>query len=100
MNQIVVEMPPVRSCSARQCAYNVNQSCHAKAITVGDVTNPECDTFLQSGSHNKEANRVAGVGACKVTGCRFNADFECTAESIQVGVKDNKINCLTYAAKA
>jgi Domain of Unknown Function (DUF1540) len=97
MNQVVTKMSPVAACSATECAYNVSKRCHAKAITVGDVKNPECDTFLRSELHNREAKRVAGVGACKVRECKFNDDFECTADSVQIGVRENRINCLTFS---
>jgi len=99
MNQVTVEMPLVANCTAKQCAYNANHTCHAKAITVGDTKNPECDTFLQSKNHSKEAKRIAGVGACKVRDCRHNEDYECTADAINVGLVRNSINCLTYMAR-
>lgn len=99
MKPLTIEMPVVSVCEATQCAYNVNRGCHAKAITVGDGSNPDCDTFFASMQHNKEARRQAGVGACKVTGCKFNRDFECNADSIQVGFADQKVNCLTFTPR-
>lgn len=96
MKKLTIEMPLVSSCGASQCGYNVNQSCHAKAITVGDYLNPGCDTFLDANRHSTEIKRIAGVGACKIANCRFNDDFECTAEKIVVGQAKQKINCLTY----
>ncbi len=94
------EMPKVKACSVKQCAYNTNQSCHAKAITVGDSRNPDCDTFFLSKAHTKHITGNAGVGACKVSHCRYNEDFECTANGIDVGVKANHVKCLTYAPRA
>lgn len=99
MNQLTVEMPLVSKCSATHCGYNVNRNCHAKAITVGDTKNPECDTFFQSKIHNKEVKRVAGVGACKVIGCQHNEDFECMMNAIAVGIVKDSINCLTYSPR-
>jgi hypothetical protein len=91
-----IEMPPVNQCDVKTCGYNVEACCHAKAITIGDGDNPGCDTFFNTGKHCKDGERIAGVGACKVSGCQFNNDFECSAESIEVGFVGNKINCRTY----
>lgn len=99
MKKMTVEMPPVSQCSVTECAYNVNQGCHAKAITVGDDRAAECDTYFVSSAHTRESSRTAGVGACKVTGCKFNDDFECTAQEISVGVAATAVNCLTYAPR-
>ncbi len=99
MNKLTIEMPLVSRCDVSNCAYNVSKSCHAKAVTFGDFTNPGCDTFFDSVSHNKETRRVAGVGACKVSECRFNDDLECVANEIVVGFADKKVNCLTYAPR-
>lgn len=100
MAQVTNEMPVVSKCEIRNCSYNVNNNCHAKAITIGDESNPGCDTFFDTATHNRETKRMAGVGACKVSECQYNDDFECTAESISVGVAKGKINCLTFASKS
>ncbi|MGZ3693897.1 MAG: DUF1540 domain-containing protein [Bdellovibrionota bacterium] len=100
MKKITIEMPIVSKCQINQCGYNVSNNCHAKAITIGDSTNPGCDTYMNSGSHNRETRRIAGVGACKVSSCKFNEDFECSAENISVGLNGKKINCLTYSPRA
>ncbi|MDD4976943.1 MAG: DUF1540 domain-containing protein [Bacteriovorax sp.] len=97
MEKITIEMPLVSQCDVSSCGYNVNDTCHAKAITVGDHFNPGCDTFFEGSKHNKETKRIAGVGACKVGTCKYNNDFECTAENIIVGFSKHEINCLTYA---
>lgn len=90
-------MPIISRCDVSGCAYNTDKNCHARAITVGDLANPGCDTFFDNIGHTKETQRIAGVGACKVTNCRHNNDLECTADSIEVGFSAKKINCLTYA---
>lgn len=100
MKKITIEMPMVSSCEISGCGYNVEKKCHAKAITIGDSSEPECDTFLSSPLHKRNTKLIAGVGACKVGGCRFNRDFECTAETINVGMNHSKVNCLTYSPKA
>lgn len=98
MEKITIEMPLVSSCTVNDCAYNVTQSCHAKAITIGDGHNPGCDTFFELSSHNKETKRIAGVGACKVSTCKYNNDYECVAVNINVGlVSNHNINCLTFS---
>lgn len=99
MKKITIEMPPVSQCEISRCGYNVNNHCHAKAITIGDNANPGCDTFFETKKHTKETKRVAGVGACKVNECKHNNDFECTANNIAVGLAKQKINCLTYTAQ-
>jgi hypothetical protein len=86
MNKMTIEMAPVSKCYASQCAYNQNNSCHAKAITVGDGLQPECDTFLSSQTHTQEKTRIAGVGACKIISCKFNSDFDCSADKIKIGM--------------
>lgn len=100
MEKLIIEMPLVSECSIKKCAYNVNSGCHAKAITIGDIQNPGCDTFFPSEKHSEATKRIAGVGACKVSSCRHNKNFECTTENISVGYDQNKANCLTYSARA
>ena len=97
MKKITIEMPVVSQCNANQCGYNLDNTCHAKAITIGDANNPNCDTFLEANHHNKENRRIAGVGACKVGICKFNTDFECTVGNIIVGFTGQKITCLTFS---
>lgn len=96
--QMTIEMPMVSECAATECAYNVNACCHARAITVGDGTHPGCDTYMSASDHTREAQRMAGVGACKVTACSHNDDFECMAESIDVGLQGGTVRCLTFSS--
>ena len=92
---IATDMPEVAKCVVSQCAYNANDACHARAITIGEGSDPDCDTFFDNASHTS-SSRTAGVGACKIDDCSHNRDFECTADSIQVGSKGSSVNCLTY----
>ena len=92
---IATDMPEVKNCAATQCAYNADDACHARAITIGAGSEPDCDTFFGNSSHT-QSERTAGVGACKMTDCKHNDDFECGADSIQVGPSGSSINCLTY----
>jgi hypothetical protein len=96
MEKISIEMPLVKKCDVQNCGFNQGNNCHAKAITVGDGTNPGCDTFMDSQRHTIERTRIAGVGACKVSGCQYNSDFECVADNITVGFVEGKVNCQTY----
>ena len=96
MEKIVIEMPLVSQCDAKECGYNIGNNCHAKAITIGDYVNPGCDTYFNEKIHNKETKRVAGVGACKVDACKFNSDFECVADNIAIGMIKKNVTCLTF----
>lgn len=94
----VSDMPEVAECQIRQCAYNVSNGCHARAITIGDGVHPGCDTYFKSSVHASDANMQAGVGACKVANCVHNDDFECQAQNIRVGNRGKTVECLTYAS--
>ena len=97
--QVKIEMPSVSTCMVSACAYNLENACHARAITVGHGTHPGCDTFMSNGSHVHDKKLKAGVGACKVNVCRHNNDFECSADGISVGMTGQEINCLTFEAR-
>jgi hypothetical protein len=100
MKKVIIEMPLVSECLASQCAYNVNQNCHARAITVGDTSkHAACDTFMNESHHIHDTKRVAGIGACKATSCKFNDDFECMTETIRIGMVMNEANCMTFAMR-
>jgi hypothetical protein len=95
---VTIEMPQVQDCDVGQCAYNMNNKCHARAITVGDGVNAMCDTFFQATPHTK-SSVLAGVGACKISGCSFNTDYECEAKTIRIGLENNNARCMTYSPK-
>jgi hypothetical protein len=96
MSTIAIDTPVVGECSVAECAYNANNGCHARAITVGDGIHPGCDTFLAATPHSRDTTRHAGVGACKVSPCQHNDDYECTAGQIAVGYAGPGASCLTY----
>jgi hypothetical protein len=103
MNRIAVDMPVVGECSVVECAYNANNGCHARAITVGDGIHAGCDTYLVATPHSRDQVRHAGVGACKVSACEHNDDYECTAQHIAVGHDGHAghgATCLTYLQRA
>lgn len=98
MQTLKMKMPSVGECLIEKCAYNRNQTCHARAITIGDETHPCCDTFLQSQQH-AHALQIAGVGACKVSICKHNEDWECQANSIKVGQGECPAGCITFCKR-
>lgn len=99
MKRICLEMPVITKCMANECAYNANSNCHARAITIGNATQPGCDTFISGSRHIKQVKQVAGIGACKTASCKFNEDLECMADGIQVGMIKSEANCITYALR-
>lgn len=95
--KITIDIPLVSGCKASECAYNIADNCHARAITVGNGIHPGCDTFFSNATHTHDTAQIAGVGACKVAACKFNSDFECNADSISVGHGKSGVCCLSYA---
>ncbi len=91
-----MEMSIVTICEVDDCAYNMDSHCHTKAITIGDGTNPKCDTFCRSARKGGEAETIAGVGACKVSVCAYNANLECLAPGITVGYSEQEPDCMTF----
>jgi hypothetical protein len=94
--EFMLEMPMIEECDVSNCAFNHNETCHAKAITVGDGVTPGCDTFMSASQHVQNTVLRAGVGACKVSGCEHNTDFECGAEGGSVAARDDGVFCMTY----
>jgi hypothetical protein len=94
---MAMRMPEVSECTVTECAYNTDQNCHAMAITIGeDPDDPTCDTYFESDIHGGVQDVIAGVGACKASDCQHNDSFECTAPSIQVGFRQDQVDCLTF----
>lgn len=91
-----MRMPVVNECTAKDCAYNDDQSCRALAITVGDPTRAQCDTFTTANGRGGDPSAVGHVGACKMSDCQHNVDLECQAPGISVGAKQGVVDCLTY----
>ncbi len=97
--QVHADIPEVTLCTVSECAYNTGNSCHARAITIGDGDTPACDTLFCGAEHVHSTKIHGGVGACKVSGCSHNDDLECTASNIAVGLVTGSVNCLTYHAR-
>ncbi|MEG3627888.1 DUF1540 domain-containing protein [Streptomyces poriticola] len=92
----VMQLPVISECSADSCAYNQEHTCHAVAITVGDIHSAICDTYMGADTKGGEAPDAGRVGACKMADCRHNTGLECHAPAITVGYQQNEIDCLTY----
>jgi len=91
-----MDMVRVTRCDASECAYNMGETCHAMAITIGGRIDRKCDTFMSSAAKGGIPDITAGVGACKVPNCTFNKNLECVAPSIQVGHRGDEVDCLTF----
>ncbi len=91
-----MEMPKVISCDVTECAYNMNDMCHAMAITIGDTVHPRCDTLCMAANQQLDTSCNAGVGACKTSRCVYNQGFECMASDINVGYIADEVDCLTF----
>lgn len=94
-----MEMPEVQKCFAHDCAYNLNNTCHALAITISGALEPKCDTYCQSDQQAGDMNGSAKVGACKANHCTYNNCLACQASSIRIGYRNNQCICLTAEKK-
>ncbi|MBB5158436.1 DUF1540 domain-containing protein [Saccharopolyspora phatthalungensis] len=91
-----MEMPLVNRCTAENCAFNREMTCHALAITIGDPEHAQCDTFCSAPVAGGDPAAVGHVGACKMVDCRYNLHLECQAPGISVGYGPDIVDCLTY----
>ena len=91
-----MNMCKVAKCEVNDCAYNQDNRCHTMAVTIGDSTNPRCDTFCQESMQGGESSCTASVGACKVSCCTYNSGLECQAPEICVGYMGDDPDCLTF----
>ena len=94
--KMTINMSVVSNCEVNDCAYNLENTCNARAITIGNGVHPGCDTFFSNSTHTHEFNDLTGVGACKIISCMHNHEFECGAKKIEVGHNKSGICCLTY----
>ncbi len=97
--RVLVELPVVASCEKASCAYNWHRSCGARAITVGEVRAPACDTFVPSDVHCSTSDVKAGVGACKMVECKHNRDFMCEADWVRVEVHERQPVCASFSVE-
>jgi len=93
----MMDMPKIERCRVTECCYNLEQMCHALAITVGGAgDHPACDTYCDLTAKGGDRSAVGGVGACKVSECRYNQSLECLASGITVGRAQDEAACLTF----
>jgi hypothetical protein len=91
----MAEMPQVRDCAVRACAYN-RQGCHAYAITIGSSDTAHCETYADLPVKGG-VDTLARVGACTREDCQHNDNLLCHAPEITVGPDVDAADCLTYA---
>jgi len=93
-----MEMPKVEKCEIIDCAYNIDNICHAMAISIGDGIRPTCNTFCNYLMEAKagDIDCTAQVGACKESDCVHNTCLECQAKEIIVGHIDDLPECMTF----
>ena len=96
MKKFSIEMPQVNGCEMTKCAYNLDNMCRARAITVGDGVKAMCDTFFTATPHSS-GKYTAGVGACKVSTCSFNSDYECQADGVSIAMENKQAKCMTFS---
>jgi hypothetical protein len=91
-------MPKVLKCQINDCAYNIDDICHAMAISIGDGVRPTCNTFCQYLMEAKagDIDSIAQVGACKQSDCVHNTCLECQANEIIVSHVDDHPECMTF----
>ncbi|RLU89247.1 DUF1540 domain-containing protein [Streptomyces griseocarneus] len=94
-----MDMPQVSVCEVAECAYNEDSACHALAITVGDATRAQCDTYFVHPTKGGDASALGRVGACKMSGCMHNVGLECQAPGITVAALQDAADCLTFTAR-
>ncbi|MFB0526820.1 MAG: DUF1540 domain-containing protein [bacterium] len=95
----MMKMAKVKSCNAAECAYNIENRCHALAITIGGEPIPTCDTLIKAAKKGGVLDTKARVGACKVENCEFNKSLECTAKAIKVKMDTARAECITFKAR-
>lgn len=94
-----IQASKVLDCSVTECSYNMNKTCHALAITVGDSTCAMCDTYFKSPEKGGAMEMTGSVGACKENDCKFNKSLECAAPGIHVASHMGHADCATYSPR-
>lgn len=94
-----MDMPRVFNCEELGCAYNLDGSCHALAITISDGMHPKCLTYWNSEKKGGDIDATAGVGACRESNCVYNNRLECQASQVCIGQRADCYDCLTFSLK-
>ncbi|MHC4075271.1 MAG: DUF1540 domain-containing protein [Planctomycetota bacterium] len=92
----------VVECRIRDCAYNLDNLCHARAVTIGDISGAKCGTYcsFMLAVQRIDTGSTAMVGACKMGGCAYNAELNCHAEEIVIDYRQDQPECLIYESIA
>lgn len=91
-------MPQVKNCTVGECYYNLDEICHANAITIGS-DHQMCDTFIADVDRHGMPADIGRVGACHQSDCKFNAELSCGAGSINVDYHQDHGDCVTFEAR-
>ncbi len=93
-----MEAAKVTNCKVSECAYNINNICHAMAITIGDGRCPRCHTFCRFIMNSKAGNTGvdASVGACRISSCIHNTGLACQAPEVLIDYKEQQPECLVF----
>lgn len=91
-----LELTEIGSCNVSSCAFNANNGCQAKAVTIGETSSAACGTFYV-GTASVAASGSTGVATCKAVSCKHNRNLTCGAEAIVVANAATGPVCQTFA---
>lgn len=91
-----MNMPKVLTCMASECCYNVQNVCHALAISVGDAALPRCNSYCQGACKGGDSGAIAGVGGCRLAHCLHNRNLLCHAPAINLARSGKEITCQLF----
>jgi hypothetical protein len=92
-------VPQVLDCKVKSCSYNKDATCHTMAITIGQGSDPMCDTFTNMPICGGVKEAKTFVGACKMSDCAHNENLECGARGVHVAMKHNQPDCMTFSKR-
>ncbi len=92
------EMSKVTSCNVKDCSYNNDVLCGARAINVGG-SGAICNAFVHMNVKCAGEEIESGVGACKMNDCRYNDCLICSAPGVDIGMNGSQAMCNTFAVR-
>lgn len=96
---MAMKIPLVLDCKVKGCSYNKDLMCHTMAITIGQGSDPMCDTYTHMPIAGGMEEVKPFVGACKMSDCAHNENLECAAKGVHVAMKHNQPDCLTFTRR-
>jgi hypothetical protein len=61
-----MDMPKIERCRVTECCYNLDEMCHALAITVGGAgDHPACDTYCDLAANGGDRPSSAWSGLAR-----------------------------------